>query len=94
MTSLSRDLTRVETFIDSKIGEVVTSNHESKKMIEQKVEEVVEHVRAQPLAVQSSSNNFFGHLEGIQTERVTEAGGRLSLIDELKFMLASELNNS
>jgi hypothetical protein len=34
MTSLSRDLTRVETIIDSKIGEVVTSNRENKKMIE------------------------------------------------------------
>jgi hypothetical protein len=31
---LSRDLTRVETLIDSKIGEVVTSNRESKKLIE------------------------------------------------------------
>ena len=46
MTSLSRDLTRVETIIDTKIGEVVASNRENKKMIEQKVEEVVEHVKA------------------------------------------------
>ena len=47
---------------------------------------MVEHVRAQP------PPSLFTHLEGIHSERVTEAG-RLSLIDELKIRLASELNN-
>jgi len=49
---------------------------------------VVEHVRAQP-----PPSSLFTHLEGIHSERVSEAaGGRLSLIDELKIRLASELN--
>lgn len=46
MTSLSRDLIQVEASIDEKMREVVSSQIESKRIIEQKVEEVVEHVRS------------------------------------------------
>lgn len=92
MTSLSRDLTQVEASIDVKMREVVTSQIESKRIIEQKVEEVVEHVRSQP-PQQPMQTSFFTHLDEFHSERLSDGGGRLSLIDELSIRLASELSN-
>jgi|LauGreDrversion4_2_1035121.scaffolds.fasta_scaffold3318027_1 hypothetical protein len=56
-------------------------------MIEQKVEEVVEHVRAQP-----STAPWFSHFEGTQSERFSEGNSRLTIFEELKIRLATELN--